>query len=286
MQKIRVYLVDDSIQARLWLAKCVESNPKKDIVMVGSAVRNEPNLLDEIIEMKAQIVIVDLVLKPRGVPVDVLRDPDSHGPGIIEQIKLRTGGRVKVIAWTNFDHQLEKLAKEKGADIFIFKEQPVEEIRRYIRDLASSNKVEVPRFGDITDLDIFPEDMTIVARSNEKSSERMPLSRLEFTVVQYLANERLRGNGLLLARNGGDFDITASDLWLQIGGSDYKGKLPSSTLAKVRCEVNGLVRAEIGGNPELIVGPGGGRKGKGTYRLIPALTAESIHIHRRAVVDL
>ena len=121
---IKLMLVDDHVMLREGLRSKFESC--QDIQIVGEA-SSAGELLEKLPTVKPTAIILDMKL------------PDANGVTLIRQIKAVVPS-CKIIVLTMYDHVRYAVhALESGADGFVVKGAPYEELMQAVRTVSSNN---------------------------------------------------------------------------------------------------------------------------------------------------
>ena len=121
---IKLMLVDDHVMLREGLRSKIEGSP--DVQIVGEA-SNGKELMDKLGALKPNVIILDMKL------------PDANGVTLIRQIKSELPN-CKIVVLTMYDHVRYAVhALESGADGFVVKGAPYEELMQAVRTVSSNN---------------------------------------------------------------------------------------------------------------------------------------------------
>ena len=120
---VGVYLCDDVPELRRLMQLVLEEDP--GLCVIGDA-GDAAEAIEEIAELQPNVVVLDLSM------------PGMDGLEALPLIR-RAAPETAVIVFSGFtEERMGALALERGADRYIEKGQPIEEVRRAVRELAVS----------------------------------------------------------------------------------------------------------------------------------------------------
>jgi DNA-binding NarL/FixJ family response regulator len=119
---VHIYLCDDVPELRQLLRLVLEEEP--DLRVVGEA-SDAATGIEEIAELQPHVVVLDLSM------------PGMDGLEALPLIR-RAAPNTTVVVFSGFtEERMAALALERGADRYVEKGEPLEQVRRVIRELTA-----------------------------------------------------------------------------------------------------------------------------------------------------
>lgn len=289
---IRVFIVDDSFVKQEGYKAMLDTNPDKDIVLVGMADRNTPDLPSQVLAARADVVIVDGVLQKSTYYKQIEGTPEINGINACQAIRKKLGSSVKIILCTNWA-PLRKEFPRSGADEFVNEGLTNDALRNLIRNVYAGSRSQQDRAPQFTSLNLNVRAKQISIGTDLLSEPIVVTLRSSlFAFLHYLAQERLHdGEQWVKEISSGKYKFSEATQWKNIaihdGNTHQSCEISSEVLANWRTLINAAVETMVNPVPKLVFGPNPGRRAdrednERTYYLNPSIRQIEIQDLRNA----
>jgi DNA-binding NarL/FixJ family response regulator len=277
-QKVGVFLIDDHDMVEAGVRTIMSEAPENDLVFAGSSKVFAPEVHADIHRSGADVVLVDIT--------DSTRDP--VGLGTIRALRREFGSAVGIIAYTIFPEYREA-ALACGADRFLLKGATNENHRLAVRTCKAHDA--------FSRLELFLAErqirFAVTHPGGHDHEESLSLGRDAFALLYFLAEERAHGEMDWVAKQDGTakalpytfretaFWAEVQAKWVDRDRSEGTEKTPAIDMPRYASMINRAVKDCLqDDNLQLVVVPGGGRKGQhshnGTYFLNPFIETSRV----------
>ena len=286
-KKIKCFVIDDTPLITEMMKRLIEEDEKCKLEFAGSATNNPINLISILQEKEVDIVIVDLVLATSPDSDEVLKNKETSGIEAIKDIRQYLGNDIKIIAHSIYPQYRQKTI-DAGADLYLLKEIPVDEICTIIYSTFYNinNTYKMYWLTNITKIIIYKNTKKLEIQDNEKKSDLITISNSAFSLLIYLIEERIRDehDWIIKKEQGNKYVIQNKNMWYNIcqdynsiGNNDI---LYSYDLSKWANEINSKVLQYMYDSRYKIIDvPGRGKAAiNSVYTLSRFLNKEKIQI--------
>lgn len=279
-KKTAVFLVDDHDMVEAGVRTIMSEAPERDLTFAGSAKVFGSDVHDLIRQSGADVVLIDIT--------DSFRDP--VGLSTIRATRRKFGSALGIIAYTVYP-EYRDAALACGADKFLQKGATNEIHRQAVRNCKAHDV--------FSKLELFLAEREIKVSATcsgiLKREQRINLSRDGFALLYYLAEECAHGEIDWIAKDDRDekslpYEFRKAEFWSKVRarwierGPLEAGKRVEMDITRYSCMINREIRDSLQDESlQLIIVPGGGRKGHNSYNnsyyLNPFIERSQVFFH-------